>query len=101
MRLKQPPAQLERLPSVIKAPPKLVDQLYHSREWRQLIGMVKRQRGGWCQRCGSTHRVAGDHIVELKDGGAKLDPSNIELLCQACHNAKTKQHAKARHSEQT
>ena len=66
---------------------------YTSPEWRELVRDIKRRRGSWCQRCGSTKRIIGDHIVELKDGGAALDERNVELLCAACHNAKT---AKAR-----
>jgi 5-methylcytosine-specific restriction endonuclease McrA len=34
-------------------------------------------------------RILGDHIIERKDGGAELDPNNIQLLCLGCHNAKT------------
>jgi 5-methylcytosine-specific restriction endonuclease McrA len=30
-----------------------------------------------------------DHIVELKDGGAPLERSNLWLLCGACHSLKT------------
>jgi len=30
-----------------------------------------------------------DHIVELKDGGAPLDRSNVWLLCTSHHAAKT------------
>ena len=75
------------------APPKKADDFYQSREWRQLVARLKRERGAWCERCGSTHRVIGDHIVELRDGGAPLDEANVELLCQAHHNEKT---AKAR-----
>jgi 5-methylcytosine-specific restriction enzyme A len=30
-----------------------------------------------------------DHIVELKDGGAPLDRSNLWLLCGSCHSLKT------------
>ena len=93
MKLKQPPATLGRLPSVIKAPPKFTEGFYRSREWKQLMVHLKATRGPWCQRCGSLYRVAGDHVIERKDGGAELDPSNIELLCQACHNAKTKRRA--------
>jgi 5-methylcytosine-specific restriction endonuclease McrA len=33
--------------------------------------------------------VIADHIVERKDGGADLDPNNIELLCHAHHQKKT------------
>lgn len=50
---------------------------------------IKAERGSACQRCGSKNRVMGDHIKELKDGGAPLDPNNIELLCIRCHNRKT------------
>ncbi|WP_298618749.1 AAA family ATPase [uncultured Zoogloea sp.] len=62
---------------------------YQSPEWRGLVTRIKRERGARCQRCGSGHRVIADHVIELRDGGAPLDASNIELLCQACHNAKT------------
>ena len=31
----------------------------------------------------------GDHVIELKDGGAALDPRNIMLLCHSCHQRKT------------
>lgn len=87
------PSRLGGMPAKVAAAPKVAEPFYQSRAWRSLIASIKRERGNWCERCGSTHRVIGDHIVELKDGGAPLDPSNIELLCQAHHNAKT---AKAR-----
>ncbi|WP_081775955.1 HNH endonuclease signature motif containing protein [Asaia platycodi] len=48
------------------------------------------QRGRRCEACGRTDcRIFGDHIHELKDGGAPLDPGNIRLLCGSCHSAKT------------
>jgi len=34
-------------------------------------------------------RMFVDHIVELKDGGAALDRSNLWLLCGGCHSLKT------------
>jgi 5-methylcytosine-specific restriction endonuclease McrA len=73
----------------LRPPPKVADSFYLSPEWRALVVQVKRERGAWCQRCGSKHRVAGDHKRELKDGGAALDPANVELLCSRCHNRKT------------
>lgn len=83
--------QLSSLSPLIKAPPKVADSIYLSKEWRRFVADIKRERGRFCERCGSTHRVAGDHIVEVKDGGAPFNRSNIELLCQACHNRKTHQ----------
>ena len=74
---------------------KVADSFYTSPEWRALVGEIKRQRGKWCSRCGNVGRIIGDHVVEVKDGGALLDPANIELLCIGCHNRKTAQ-AKAR-----
>jgi len=32
----------------------------------------------------------------VKDGGARLDPSNIMLRCAACHNRKTHREKAAR-----
>ena len=73
----------------VRAAPKQAESFYQSKEWRDLVHRVKAMRGKWCERCGSGHRVIGDHIVERRDGGAELDEANIELLCQACHNSKT------------
>lgn len=80
---------LSTLAPLIKAPPKIVDSIYTSPQWRKFIASLKRERGNFCQRCGSKHRVIGDHINEIRDGGVPFDPNNIELLCQACHNRKT------------
>jgi len=77
----------------LKAAPKQAEGFYQSGVWRSLVARIKRIRGAWCERCGSRNRVIADHKVERKDGGAELDEANIELLCAACHNAKT---AKAR-----
>jgi 5-methylcytosine-specific restriction protein A len=33
--------------------------------------------------------VYGDHIIELQDGGALLDPANVMLRCAPCHGRKT------------
>ncbi|RUM06802.1 HNH endonuclease [Rhizobium chutanense] len=75
---------------------KKADAFYLSPEWRALMSEIIRQRGRVCEdpRCdGRTHkrgmRVFGDHIVELKDGGAPLDPNNVMLRCGASHTRKT------------
>jgi 5-methylcytosine-specific restriction enzyme A len=69
---------------------------YLSTEWRTLTNQIKRDRGAVCEDL--THsprhprsgvRLIADHRVELKDGGAPLDPRNIMLRCGACHTRKT------------
>jgi 5-methylcytosine-specific restriction protein A len=86
-----PPASL-RLPK----PLKMADPIYGSAEWRALIARIIAVRGRRCEdpRCakpdrGAGGRVYGDHIKELRDGGALLDPSNVMLRCGACHTIKT------------
>jgi 5-methylcytosine-specific restriction protein A len=71
-------------------PPKRAEPFYTSPEWRELMARIIAERGRRCQQCGRIGcRIFGDHIVELKDGGAPLDPSNVMLRCGSCHTAKT------------
>lgn len=73
-----------------KPPPKTTDPFYLSPAWRQLMTRLIAERGRRCQTCGRTNcRIFGDHIVELKDGGAPLEPSNVLLRCGSCHTRKT------------
>ena len=77
------------------APPvKLADPFYLTREWRALASAIKRQRRYTCEACGldgrkQPWRMHADHIIEIRDGGAPMDPLNVQVLCHACHNAKT------------
>lgn len=67
-------------------------KLYDSKRWRRIS---KRMRAimPFCQHCWDegTETVADvvDHIVELSDGGAAFELSNLEPLCNQCHNTKT------------
>lgn len=88
-RLKMLPNRLSALPDRVKPLPKSADPFYQSAPWRGLVKDIKAQRGSWCERCGSTKGLIADHVIELKDGGAALDPSNVELLCARHHGAKT------------
>lgn len=36
-----------------------------------------------------TKALVTDHIVSLRDGGARLDPANSQSLCNACNVAKS------------
>ncbi|SEO37600.1 HNH endonuclease [Nitrosospira multiformis] len=55
---------------------------------------IKRRDCGVCQSCGRLGRVV-DHIVPLWAGGSD-DESNKQLLCDSCHDAKTKREATQR-----
>lgn len=71
-------------------PPKTAAPIYRTPEWRNLIASVIAERGRRCQDCGRTGcRIFGDHVVELRDGGAPFDRRGIRLLCGSCHTKKT------------
>jgi 5-methylcytosine-specific restriction endonuclease McrA len=58
-----------------------------------------RKQHSYCAACGaagSEVRLYVDHVVELKDGGAWLDPLNAQVLCGSCHNKKTAEVKQAR-----
>ena len=81
---------------VATALPKQTKTIYLSPEWRGLMSRLLSHRGRRCEACGRTGcRIFGDHIHELKDGGARVAPRNVMLLCGSCHTSKTAQ-AKAR-----
>jgi hypothetical protein len=75
-------------------PAKVADAFYTSSEWRAFIAEIIAERGRRCedprcQRATPPTRVFGDHIVELRDGGAPLDKRNVMLRCGSCHTRKT------------
>lgn len=87
------------MPGRVAALPKAADKFYLSNEWRKLVKRIKAERGAWCERCGAGGkgvRLIGDHVVEIRDGGERLDAGNVELLCQPCHNRKTAEAKAAR-----
>lgn len=72
--------------------PKRTNPLYLSPEWRELVTSIIAERGRQCESpgCGRSNcRIFGDHVVELRDGGAPLDRRNVMLLCGSCHTTKT------------
>jgi 5-methylcytosine-specific restriction enzyme A len=76
---------------------------YGSAEWKRLLRRIIATRGRRCQdpdcetpNRGQGQRVYGDHIVEIADGGALLDETNILLRCASCHGRKTAEAKRAR-----
>jgi 5-methylcytosine-specific restriction enzyme A len=89
------PAMKPRLPPMKKR----AMAFYTSAPWRELVARLLRERGPYCSICGVKRgqvrdggqpvRIIADHRTEIKDGGDRLAPSNIDLMCQGCHNRKT------------
>lgn len=76
----------------VKPPPKQADPFYHSAEYQRWRDIVIGRAGGMCQWPGcrrKERRMFADHIVEVKDGGARYDPANGQCLCGSHHTKKT------------
>lgn len=95
---KQPPRLAVADTRAIKREAKVALPFYLSPEWRALMKSLIAKRGRRCERpeCRRSHgadgrpvRIFGDHIIELRDNGAPLDPANVMLLCASCHANKT------------
>lgn len=75
---------------IAKLPEKMAEPFYSSAEWIELRNRVRREARGQCQVPGCKARGhTVDHIVEIRDGGAPLDRSNLMLMCQPHHVEKT------------
>jgi 5-methylcytosine-specific restriction endonuclease McrA len=76
--------------SAARVPPKVRDNFYITPEFKAWREIVIGRAGRRCEKCGRVERrMFADHIVEVKDGGAKLDPANGQCLCGSCHTLKT------------
>ena len=90
--------------------PKVADQFYVSPEWRLFVQGLKVDRFGHpsnahcqdpkCKYPGRGCRVFADHVVEIKDGGARLDPRNIMFRCGSCHTRVTNERKALRNKRQ-
>ena len=69
---------------------------YVSAEWKAFRNMLVTERGWRCEdpKCttprGPWRQIYGDHVIELRDGGAPLDRRNVLLRCGLCHGRKTR-----------
>ena len=65
---------------------------YQSAAWRAVRAAFLREHPV-CARCAGRGRVVAavvaDHVLPLKDGGARFDWANLQALCVPCHNRKT------------
>lgn len=57
----------------------------YDRTWNKLRIMHLR-RHPLCELCGSHKRLHVHHKTPISEGGAVLDPDNLQTLCSVCHN---------------
>ena len=98
-----PPRVVARDNRKVKPLPKTGDPFYSSAPWLALMKTIIAERGRRCEDCGDRAgeggiglKIYGDHVQELRDGGAPLDPRNIRLRCARCHGRKSAQARAAR-----
>ncbi len=65
---------------------------YQSQQWRTVRAAFLREHP-LCCACGAKGLLVAakvvDHVVPIKDGGARFDAGNLQPLCVSCHNRKT------------
>lgn len=71
-----------------------IRDFYASWEWKRLSYETRRARGQRCECCGATPerhgvRIVADHIKPIRRFWAsRLDPANIQVLCDDCNRGK-------------
>lgn len=68
---------------------KVDDDFYDTEAWRLLRKQHLTQYPE-CTRCSTMRNLTVDHKVPISQGGGKLDPNNLQTLCNDCHRRKTR-----------
>jgi 5-methylcytosine-specific restriction endonuclease McrA len=72
---------------------------YAGPEWQAVRRLVLDRDCGVCQIHGDKCKRRAtevDHIVNVDDGGARLDPANLRAACKSCNVAKRNREVAAR-----
>ena len=73
--------------------------IYSTSRWQKLSVSIRKAHP-FCAQCGLTStqtQLFVDHIIELKDDASlAFEPSNLIVLCHACHMTNTRAVAKTR-----
>ena len=74
-------------------------KFYHTARWQKVRNHYIRQHP-LCEICFAEGKICMakivDHIIEIQDGGALTNPSNLQSLCAYHHAIKTKAEQKRR-----
>lgn len=62
---------------------------YDSPEWRK-ARKATIKRDPICKECKQAKSTHADHKTAMRDGGAPLDPKNLQGVCHTCHARKTR-----------
>lgn len=62
--------------------------------WRRVRNR-KLNRNPMCEHCERKPATDVDHIVPIRNGGARLRMSNLQSLCRPCHATKTAREQRA------
>lgn len=89
---------LPMLSTTLRLPPKKAEPFYQSKEWRALVARRKRDAdyAAAVARAKPGERIVLDHVIEIRDGGARLDAANTQWLTHSEHQAKTARTKRAR-----
>lgn len=73
-----------------------VRRFYDSWSWKKLSYKIRRERGNRCECCGAKPsktnnvRIVADHIKSVrKHWHLRLNPKNIQVLCDDCNKGKS------------
>lgn len=58
----------------------------YDRRWRRLRDAAIR-RHPWCEDCGATEDLTGDHRIPVSLGGMNV-PGNVAVRCRSCNSRK-------------
>jgi 5-methylcytosine-specific restriction protein A len=69
-------------------------KFYQSKKWQRVRLFVLSSTGGLCAECLKKGLVVAGNIVDHKiplaeDWSLRLDPDNLQPLCDSCHSKKT------------
>jgi 5-methylcytosine-specific restriction protein A len=73
------------------------DKERYGKGWEEVKAQVP-LAGRSCERCGSTTKLERDHIVNISKGG-RNSVSNVQILCERCHDIKHPHRVKNRNKK--